>query len=467
MLRLGITGKLFFGLLATSSLVALALAFAVQINFTRGFLGYLNEQELQRVERLTPLLAQAYVENGENWQFLQGRQRGNWYDMIRMVDVNVMENEEERLGPADETLMGINFRLSLVDENQERIVGASTSTIPDATLRPIIVDNQVVAYVALLPFTQVSTDAARTFERQQRISTWIISMLSILVAAVVASILARTLMSPVRKIASATRELAAGNFDQRINVSSRDELGRLADDFNLLALSLKRNEQLRRNFMADVSHELRTPLAVLKGEMEAMEDGMRELSVENIRALQSEVNSLNKLVNDLYDLSLADIGALTYRKSEMNLKPLLQQVLSQYQHRIASAGLMFVFEAKQDNYPVLADPDRLKQLFINLLENSIRYTDAKGRILITMAMDNGNVVVQVEDSAPGVTDEQLQQLFDRMYRVESSRSRNNGGAGLGLAICRKIAEGHDGDISTGHSSLGGIYMRVTLPAALH
>lgn len=465
MLRLGITGKLFFGLLATSSLVALALAFAVQINFTRGFLGYLNEQELQRVERLAPLLAQAYVENGENWRFLQGRQRGNWYDMIRMVDVNVMENEEERLGPADETLMGINFRLTLVDENQERIVGAPASTIPDATLRPIMVDNRIVAYVALLPFTQVSTDAARTFERQQRISTWIISMLSILVAALVAMILARTLMSPVRKIASATRALAAGNFDQRINVSSRDELGRLADDFNLLALSLKRNEQLRRNFMADVSHELRTPLAVLKGEMEAMEDGMRELSVDNIRALQSEVTSLNKLVNDLYDLSLADIGALTYRKAEINLKVLVEQVLSQYQHRMESAGLLLLFEAKLDDYPVLADPDRLKQLFINLLENSIRYTDANGRILITLTRENGYVVVQIEDSAPGVTDEQLQQLFDRMYRVESSRSRNNGGAGLGLAICRKIAEGHDGDISAGHSSLGGIYMRVTLPVS--
>lgn len=465
MLRLGITGKLFCGLLATSSLVALALAFAVQINFTRGFLGYLNEQELQRVERLAPLLAQAYTENGENWRFLQGRQRGNWYDMIRMVDVNVMENEEERLGPADETLMGINFRLSLVDENQERIVGAPASTIPEATLRPIIVDNNIVAYVALLPFTQVSTDAARTFERQQRISTWIISILSILVAAVVAIILARTLMSPVRKIASATRELAAGNFDQRIKVSSRDELGRLADDFNLLALSLKRNEQLRRNFMADVSHELRTPLAVLKGEMEAMEDGMRELSVDNIRSLQSEVTSLNKLVNDLYDLSLADIGALTYRKFEMDLKPLLDQVLSQYQHRIESAGLQLLFEARQDHYPVLADPDRLKQLFINLLENSIRYTDAKGRILVTMKLENGLVIVQVEDSAPGVTDSQLQQLFDRMYRVESSRNRNNGGAGLGLAICRKIVEGHDGDISTGHSNLGGIYMRVTLPVA--
>ena len=116
--------------------------------------------------------------------------------------------------------------------------------------------------------------------------------------------------------------------------------------------------------MADVSHELRTPLAVLKGEMEAMEDGMRELSVDNIRALQSEVTSLNKLVNDLYDLSLADIGALTYRKSEINLKPLLEQVLSQYQHRIESAGLMSVFEARQDHYPVLADPDRLKQLFM-------------------------------------------------------------------------------------------------------
>jgi len=465
-LRLGITGKLFFGLLATSSLVALALAFAVQINFTRGFLGYLNEQELQRVERLAPLLAQAYVENDENWEFLQGRNRGNWYDMIRMVDVNVMENEEERLGPADETLMGINFRLSLVDENRERIVGASSSTIPDATLRPIIVDDRIVAYVALLPFTQVSTDAARTFERQQRISTWIISILSILVAAVVAIILARTLMSPVRKIAGATRELAAGNFDHRIKVSSRDELGRLADDFNLLALSLKRNEQLRRNFMADVSHELRTPLSVLKGEMEAMEDGMRELSVDNIRALQSEVTSLNKLVNDLYDLSLADIGALTYRKHEINLKQLLEQVLSQYQHRVELAGLILLFEAGDADYTVLADPDRLKQLFINLLENAIRYTDVKGRILVTMKRESGDVVIQLEDSAPGVTDEQLQQLFDRMYRVESSRSRNNGGAGLGLAICRKIVEGHDGEISAGHSSLGGIYMRVALPATL-
>jgi two-component system sensor histidine kinase BaeS len=124
-----------------------------------------------------------------------------------------------------------------------------------------------------------------------------------------------------------------------------------------------------------------------------------------------------------------------------------------------------LFEAKLDDYPVLADPDRLKQLFINLLENSIRYTDANGRILITLTRENGYVVVQIEDSAPGVTDEQLQQLFDRMYRVESSRSRNNGGAGLGLAICRKIAEGHDGDISAGHSSLGGIYMRVTLPVS--
>lgn len=466
MWRLGITGKLFFGLLATSSLVALALAIAVQINFTRGFLGYLNEQELQRVERLTPLLAQAYIDNDENWRFLQGRQRGNWYDMIRMVDVNVSETSEGRPEPADETLMGINFRLSLVDENQEHIVGAPSSIIPEATLRPIIVDGRTVAYVALLPFTQVSTDAARTFERQQRISTWIISILSILVAAVVAIILARTLMSPVRKIAGATRELAAGNFDQRIQVSSRDELGRLADDFNLLALSLKKNEQLRRNFMADISHELRTPLAVLKGEMEAMEDGMRELSVENINVLQSEVTSLNKLVNDLYDLSLADIGALTYRKAEVDLKPLMDHVLSQFQHRTETAGLTLKFDSADETYPVLADPDRLKQLFSNLLENSIRYTDRDGQVQVSMNLRSGSVVIQIEDSAPGVTSEQLQQLFERMYRVESSRSRNNGGAGLGLAICRKIVEGHDGDITTGHSKLGGIYMRVTLPAML-
>src|SRR5205823_1283674 len=209
------------------------------------------------------------------------------------------------------------------------------------------------------------------------------------------------------------------NYATRVPVDSQDELGRLAADFNRLAETLERNETLRRRFMADVSHELRTPLAVLSAELEALEDGVRPLTRESLGSLRGEVNALGLAVET----------------------------------------------ALSGDARVFGDADRLVQLFRNLLENSARYTDPGGRVQIALRRQDGRAILDFDDAAPGVPAESLPHLFERFYRVDSSRSRANGGAGLGLAICSSIAAAHGGEIAAAPSPLGGLRVRVALPLA--
>ena len=244
-------------------------------------------------------------------------------------------------------------------------------------------------------------------------------------------------------------------------VSSNDELGRLAQDFNRLASSLEKNESMRRAFMADISHELRTPLAILRGELEAMQDGVRKLTPEAVSSLLMEVATLTKLVDDLHQLSLSDEGALAYRKAQptrrrcwswsRQLPRALRQSRADAAAGAAGAGALF------------GDPDRLIQLFTNLLENSLRYTDRDGTVSLALHATASGWRLLIDDSAPGVADAQREKIFERFWRSEGSRNRASGGSGLGLAICRNIVEAHGGAMSADHSDLGGLQIRVELP----
>jgi two-component system sensor histidine kinase BaeS len=215
--------------------------------------------------------------------------------------------------------------------------------------------------------------------------------------------------------------------------------------------------------VADISHELRTPLAILGGEIEAIQDGLQDLSYESIGSLQVEVFRLNRLVDDLYQLALSDVGALAYRKFDVNLTDILCEAIDRARQKLAERSLTLSALLLQDPVIVFADAERLAQLFDNLLENSQKYTDAGGTIDISLESDTGCATVNIKDSAPGVTEEERGKLFDRLYRVEGSRSRLSGGAGLGLAICRNIVAAHEGAIEAFHSPFGGIWIRITLP----
>ncbi len=466
-MKLSITAKLFAAVLATAMVVALAMGVAAHVNLTRGFLGYLNEQALLRLDAAVPGVTAGYVQYGD-WTFLT-RQPDLWYRLLRPLTddggIDTAVISPGRPPPGISELTGATRRFTLFDAQRQRVAGFELAS-PQGVERAISVDGRVVGYLAMAPFQSVSSAAERRFETAQTRASWAVGLGALLLAAAIALWASRTLLMPVRRVAAATHRLAAGDYETRVNEDSRDEVGQLSLDFNRLAYTLQRNEQMRREFMADLSHELRTPLGVLHGELEAIEDGVRRLDAQTLRSLQSEVATLNKLVSDLYDLSLADVGALAYRKVDIDLAEPLRATTGAFAERLASCGIQLDLRLPTQPLMVFADERRLQQLFNNLLENSCRYTDAGGRLRIHARAEARNVLIDIQDSAPGVADEHLARVFDRFFRVEGSRNRASGGAGLGLAICSRIVEAHDGSIAGRASPLGGLWIAISLPRAM-
>jgi two-component system sensor histidine kinase BaeS len=462
-MKLSITAKLFAAVLATAMLVALAMGVSAHLSLKRGFLGYLNEEAVERLDMAVPGVTAGYMANG-SWQFL--RQRPDlWYPLLRPLPDNATrwDTIQDRPAPTVSELTGATRRFTLFDARHVRVAGFA-ATRPNAIERPIVVEGRTVGWLAMAPFESVSSAGEQRFEQGQLRASWWVGIGAVLLAACIALWVSRVLLTPVKRVAAATHRLAAGAYETRVNVASRDEVGQLAVDFNRLAHTLQRNEQMRREFMADVSHELRTPLGVLHGELEAMEDGVRTLDARAVKSLQAEVATLNKLVSDLYDLSLADVGALTYRKADLDVGELLRLTTDAFRERLSVRGIALDLVLPEQPLLAFGDERRLQQLFNNLLENAVRYTDAGGTLQVKARADGPLVAIDFFDSAPGVDAASLPRLFDRFFRIEGSRNRASGGAGLGLAISRSIVEAHDGRIEARPSPLGGLWLAVTLPA---
>ena len=462
-MKLKLSTQLFIAIFGTAVAMAIALGAAAHFSFTRGFAGYLNEQGMAKIDSILPILEAEYREHG-SLDFMRDDRRA-WFRVLRPRPPDAEKGERREPDPnMQPDLTGIDFRLSLLDLNH-RVIAGQRDVSADAFLRSIEVDGLTVGYVALLPFERASGEANERFQQQQLHALTVIGALAALLAGALAFYLSRRLLEPVKRIAHVTHELAGGKYDARVAVTAHHEIGQLMQDFNSLALTLQRNEASRRQFVADVSHELRTPLAILRGELEALEDGVRTFTPEALRSLQSETALLGKLVNDLYDLSLSDVGALSYRKVDTDLNETLRGTVETFRERLAQRSLTLNLEVPREAITVFADEGRLQQLFGNLLENSARYTDAGGVMRVSAAVAGNEVNVYFDDSPPGVPADVLPKLFDRFYRLDASRNRAHGGAGLGLAICRGIVEAHGGTIVATASDLGGVRIVVSLPLA--
>ncbi|ANN70819.1 ATP-binding protein [Bordetella bronchialis] len=486
-MKLGITFKLFLAILATSLAVTLAMGSAVRWNFERHFLSYVKERELRRVERMRQSLADLYRERG-SWDFLRGN-ASLWNHLLTIppgdpagrrhppphgvlewlseLDPNMTPpgppmDLMDPDGPHGRDFLALPFTLL---DNQMRVVAGYSAPPPGAPRRAVDVDGMTVGWL-VTPFpNRLPSEADQRFQREQSEATWVIGMLAALLAAAVSIFLARIFLAPVRRLASATHRLSAGDYATRVNVTSADELGRLGQDFNRLAHTLERNEALRREMVADISHELRTPLAVLRGEMEALQDGVRSFSPDALASLQAEVSLLSKLIDDLYELSLADVGALSYRMLPVDVGGIAEQAVDAYRERFGARGLRVETQISPEGCIIEGDAQRLTQLMNNLLENTLRYTDPDGIVRVSVRPEGSTVAVECQDSAPGVPPQFLPRLFDRLFRVDPSRSRESGGAGLGLAICQRIVESHRGSIQAMPSELGGLRVRIVFPEA--
>jgi len=455
--RPNITAKLFLAIFATCILLLITMHWAVRLSFEHGFIDYIKRGNEQRLQLLSEALSEQYESHG-SWRFLRGNDRFI-FQILRTLE---HDTPDDGKGPPQMPPHGWRTQFWVVDQNARVLVGPRAPVPPDGTRRGIMVNGMEVGAVIASPVERLTRNTDINFDRQQRRTSWLIVGLATLLAALATFPLARGLLAPVKRLVEGTHRLAAGDFTTRVAATGSDELGKLAQDFNQLASTLERNQQMRRDFMADISHELRTPLAVLRGELEAIQDGVRKFTPESVSSLQAEVGTLTKLVDDLHQLSMSDEGALAYQKAPVDIVSLLEMAGGAFRERFAGRGLALNLSLPE-SATVFGDRDRLLQLFNNLLENSLRYTDAGGQLLIEARKTAQQVMLTFADSGPGVTDEQLEMLCERFYRAESSRNRASGGSGLGLAICVNIAAAHGGRLSAAHSPFGGVSITVELP----
>ncbi|EIJ33736.1 ATP-binding protein [Thiothrix nivea] len=489
MISLSIRTKLFIAIFLACLLTIGGVAGVVQFKFKRSFLDYLNEQENRSLTQLETRLISTYETSGD-WSALD-KNRYLWDSLLRTAmrssffpangdagDGEMADEprppppfrEEHKIGglppPRSHFMQRMDrfaSRIVLLDAGHKLVRGSSRLGTPD-NLHELKSQGKIVGYLGIYRRQRLTEKVDVEFADRLQRMLWVIGLLALPVTGLLAFLFARHLGQPIQTLRNGARQLTDGNYALRMKVSGRDELADLTRDVNRLAERLQQNEASRKQWIADIAHELRTPLSILRGEIEALQDGVNQPDTSTFASLHQEVSHLERLVGDLYDLSMSDSGALSYHKEATDIIALLRETLALHSSQLHEQELQVdTICIALTPIHIQGDPQRLQQLFKNLLENSLRYTDKPGQLRVSSNVENGWIDIVFEDSAPGVPDEALPRLFDRLYRVEGSRNRATGGAGLGLSICRNIVAAHDGEISAAHSALGGVEIRVRLP----
>ena len=338
---------------------------------------------------------------------------------------------------------------------------------PGLIERPVRVGATVVALVRMRPVPAASEANERQFLRSQYVGLLATAGALLMLALASALWLARSWVRALGAVQTATARIADGELDVRVRIERSDEIGDVVRNVNAMADSLQRIEGARRRWLADLSHELRTPLTVLRGDIEALVDGVRPLGAQAMTRLRDEVLHLSVLVEDLHLLALSDLQTLRCQFTHADAVHIVQRTLDRHARSAAAAGLTLTWPGPPPPaMMVRCDVVRMEQLLGNLVQNSVRYTDAPGRIEIGLQPGPAGWAITVDDSAPGVPEADLGRVFEPLYRAEGARNRHGGGSGLGLAICAAIVQAHRGGIRAQPSALGGLRVRVELPAEL-
>ena len=486
-MTLSVHARLFLTLLLASLLAVIGTTVFVRWSFERGLMELVNARESERIAEIADRLVALHAQDG-SWQRLRQDKR-LWVALLMGRGERMLRERgrprrdhlppwmppnlgEPGVWPPDHAMQHLDkgegpvpleLRLMLLDESGALIYGREP-LLDGARRIPLELEGSALGQLALIPGPSIAEWPELQFQARQGGRLWIIASGMLLLSAALAYPLSRRLVRPLGGFQLVMGRLASGDYGARVPVQGGDEIARLGRDLNALAAALEQHEEARRRWVADISHELRTPIALLRAELEALQDGVRTFDPGAVERLHGDALRLGRLVDDLYQLSMSDLGALSYRMVPTDLGEVLKGDLEAFRPRFTTAGLSLHFEDRRRLAGELnADPDRLSQLFRNLLRNSLQYTDPGGGLSVSLDQAGDRILVDFQDTPPGVPPEAMDQLFERLYRLDQSRSRDTGGAGLGLAIAKNVAEAHGGHISAQPSPTGGLWIRVELP----
>jgi len=474
----------FWRLMAAFAILLLTVAVLVAL-LTRStaheeFALFTNAAGRQQAALLAPRLADFY-ERARSWEGVeellqlsspgQGNRRGMGQGM--------------RGGAMRSGIMGL--RILLVGADGRVIADSQGATDDDLTgqrltaaelqgAEAIVVNGQQVGSVLVAAGAR-SLDAAsnRFFNAVDRASIVAVAAASLL-AFVLATLFSWRLTRPLRELTGAAHAIAAGDLGRRVTIAPGDEVGELGEAFNRMAGRLERSETLRRQLTADIAHELRTPLSVIQGNIEALQDGVFPLTPEALDPIRDRTALLVRLVEDLGELARAETGGLSLQLAPLDLARVARTAVADFQARARQREVTLAVRAGPDLPPVLADAQRVEQVLANLLANALRHTQAGGAITVSVALPGQwsaipaspgarELAVVVADSGPGIPPDELVNVFERFYRADRGRSRDDGGSGLGLAIVRSLVAAHGGRTGAFNRPEGGAAVWFTLPLA--
>jgi signal transduction histidine kinase len=290
-----------------------------------------------------------------------------------------------------------------------------------------------------------------------------VSVAALALAVLLSFLLTRKVLRPLSDMAAISRRIAAGDYSDRVEAGSRDEVGHLAQAFNQMADGLERVERLRRSMVVDMAHELRTPLTNIRGYLEALADGVVPPSKETFEMLQQEILRLVRLAEDLNQLTKADAARAYLEREALSLPDLTGQVLELYRYQFEARGIKVTADYAEGSEGVTGDRDKLLQVLRNLIQNACQYTPEGGALSISTKRVAEGIKATFANTGPGIAESDLRLIFERFYRAEKSRSRDSGGAGIGLAIVKELVEAHGGQVGA-ESAEGQVRIWFTLPA---
>lgn len=423
------------------------------------FKRYTELAQQEDASQWATLISYFYQSNGESWKNIRGEIVG----IFLHADSTVTRNRPQYL----ELLNDKGKRILVLGDPQSDSANGEVNRFLVST--PVIANGRTVGTLLIRDRGLVGLfRLEQQFLHSMAVSLFWGTAIAVAVALILGTWLARYITSPLQRMTSAISRIIQGDLNSQLTVESSDEFGQVAMAFNEMSARLAKTEQARQRLVADVAHELRTPLTIISGQLELIQQGVREVTPETLLPIQDEILRLSRLVQDLHQLSQAEVGKLQLERQDTDIVELVEKIVAAFEIEADERGIHMMTtvspaEAKPPSIRLYIDPHRITQVLVNLLGNALRYTPPGGSIFLDIKKNLQGVRIAVADTGPGIPEEDLPYVFNRFYRAEQGRSRDTGGMGLGLAIAREFVAAHGGSLEVTSEVGKGATFEVVLP----